>query len=109
MNTICPSSLLAYVTLFSVWFGQELYFLRACLLNPENQPCDANGDALVFANRVDTSASNSGYLDADMEKAYADTDKPELKEFILTALKQRIRKNNILVAARIVKKTTKKA
>jgi hypothetical protein len=58
---------------------------------------------------VDTSTSNSEYLDTDVEKAYANMNKPKLKEFILTALKQRIRKNNILVATRMVKKTTNKA
>jgi hypothetical protein len=63
----------------------------------------------VFANGVDTGASNNGYLDADVEEAYANVDKLKLKEFILIALKQCICKNNILVAARIVKKTTKKA
>jgi len=63
----------------------------------------------VFANKVDTSASDSKYLDADVKKAYANIDKPELKEYILIALKQRISKNSILVAARMVKKTTKKA
>ena len=36
-------------------------------------------------------------------------DKLKLKEFILTALKQYICKNNILVIARIVKKTIRKA
>jgi hypothetical protein len=78
-------------------------------LNLENQPCNTNSNALGFANGVDTGASNSGYLDADVEEAYTNIDKLELKEFILTALKQRVCKNNILVAARIVKKTTKKA
>jgi hypothetical protein len=77
-------------------------------LNPENQPCDANGDALVFANRVDTGASDGGYPD-DIEEADAYMDKPELEEFILTALEQHIRKNNILIAAGMVKKTAKKA
>jgi hypothetical protein len=104
VNTIRPSSLPAHVTPFSVWFGREPHFLRARPLNSENQPCDANGDALVFANGVDTGASDGGYSD-DVEEANTNA---ELDEFILTALEQRIRKNNILVAARMVKKTAKK-
>jgi hypothetical protein len=58
---------------------------------------------------VDTSASDSKYLDTDIKKAYANINKLKLKEFILITLKQRICKNNILVVARIVKKTTNKA
>jgi hypothetical protein len=37
-------------------------------LNAANKPCDANGNELVFAaEEVDTSASNSGYLDLDAD------------------------------------------
>jgi hypothetical protein len=78
-------------------------------LNSKNQLYNANSNALVFANRVDTNTSDSSYLDTNVNKAYANINKLILKEFILTALEQRIHKNNILVIAKIVKKTTRKA
>jgi hypothetical protein len=77
-------------------------------LNLENQPCNTNSNTLVFANRVDTGTSNSSYPD-NIEEADTNIDKPKLEEFIFTVLKQYIYKNNIFVAARIVKKTAKKA
>ena len=32
-----------------------------------NKPCDANSKELVFTNNVNTSASNSRYLELDLE------------------------------------------
>jgi hypothetical protein len=77
-------------------------------LNPDNKLCDADGNVLVFVDRVDTSASDGGYLDVDAD-AQSLHNELELKEFILTAIEQRIRKNNVYVASRMVKKATKKA
>jgi hypothetical protein len=61
---------------------------------------------------VDTGASDGGYSD-DANASDADptvpNNQPVLKEFILTAIEQQIRKNNVKVASRMVKKTTKKA
>jgi hypothetical protein len=105
--------LLAYVTPFDVWFSREPHFLRAQPLNPDNKPCNADGNVLVFKNgEVDTGASDGGY--PDNTGAEADTYSPienelELEEFILTAIEQCICKNNVLVAARMVKKTSKRA
>ena len=49
--------------------------MQARLLNADNKLCDANGNELVFANTVDTSASDSGYLDPDLDpNADADAD-----------------------------------
>jgi hypothetical protein len=63
----------------------------------------------VFAKgEVDTSASNSGYLDLD-ESLEDKLEQLELEKWILNAIKERIRKNNVLVARRMVNKTSKKA
>jgi hypothetical protein len=59
--------LLAYITLFSVWFGREPYILRAWLLNPENKLYNAEGNVLIFVDRVDTGASDSRYPDIDTD------------------------------------------
>jgi hypothetical protein len=80
-------------------------------LNSDNKPCDANRNELVFANSVDTSASNSGYLDLD-PNLDADADARlaiKLEKWIINAIELWICKNNVLVAARIVKKGAKKA
>jgi hypothetical protein len=106
VNTTRPSSLPAYVTPFYVWFGREPHFLRARPLNEKNEPCDASGTALVFANGVDDGASDTGYPNPDTELL---EDAPEFEKLILNAIEERIRKNNVLVASRMVKKTTKKA
>jgi hypothetical protein len=106
VNTTRPSSLPAYVTLFHVWFSQEPHFLRARPLNKKNKPCDASGTALVFANGVDDSAGDTGYPNPNTESP---KDVLELEKLILNAIEEQIRKNNVLVAIRMVKKTTKKA
>jgi hypothetical protein len=107
VNTTRPSSLPAYVTPFEVWFGREPHFLRARRLNSDNKPCDADGNELVFApGEADTGASDGGYPDPD-----AEDEEPtiELEKWILNAIEHRIRKNNVLVAERMVKKGAKKA
>jgi hypothetical protein len=76
-------------------------------LNIDNKLCDANRNKLVFVNSINTSASNSSYLDLD-----PNADKgPDIKleKWILTAIKLRICKNNVLFAERIVKRSAKKA
>jgi len=81
--------------------------LHARPLNADNKLCNADGNELIFPNRIDTSASNSGYeeLDPNTESL---NNTLELEKFILTTIEQRIQKNNILVASRIVKKAVKK-
>jgi hypothetical protein len=102
--------LLAYVTLFDVWLGQEPYFLQARLLNSDNKPCNIDGTNLVFPDSVDSSASDSGYLELDVDAELPKNENgPNLKKWILTAIEERVCKNNILVAGRMVKKTAKNA
>ena len=63
----------------------------------------------MFAKgEVDTNASDGGYLDLD-ELLKDELEQLELKKWILNAIKERICKNNILVAHKIVYKTSKKA
>jgi hypothetical protein len=111
VNTTQLSSLPTYVTLSDVWFGREPHFLQAWPLNSDNKPCDADRNKLVFLDGVDTSASNSGYpeLDADTESPNNEPDGPELKKWILTAIEERVRKNNVLVAGRMLQRVAKKA
>jgi hypothetical protein len=109
VNTTRPSSLPAYVTPFHVWFGREPHFLRARPLNSDNKPCDADGNELVFPDGMDSGASDSGYPELDAESPDDEPNGPELEKWILTAIEERVRKNNILVAGRMVKKATKKA
>lgn len=78
-------------------------------LNSSNKPCNATSNELVFAPReVDTSVSNSSYLDdKDIDDKALET--LELKLFIILVIEEWIHKNNIFVAAKIKKKGTKKA
>ena len=99
VNTTQPSSLLAYVTLFKVWFSQAPYFLKARLLNANNKLCNSNSKELVFLNNVDTSASNSGYPELDSESHNNRPDALKLEKWILTAIEERVCKNNVLVAS----------
>jgi hypothetical protein len=70
-----------------VWFSQEPYFLQARLLNANNKLCNANKNKLVFAAReVNTSASNSSYLDPNKE----DNNKASLKNRIAVKVKKYI-------------------
>jgi hypothetical protein len=78
-------------------------------LNANNKPCDQAGNELVFAEgEVDTGASDGGYPDLD-ESLRDELEQPELEKWILNAIEERIRKNNVLVARRMVNKTAKKA
>jgi hypothetical protein len=67
-------------------------------LNLDNKLCNADSNVLVFVNKVNTSASNSGYLDVDANTQLL-YNELELEEFILTAIEQRICKNNVCVAS----------
>jgi hypothetical protein len=59
--------------------------LQARLLNSNNKPCNANRNELVFAaGEVDTSASNSGYLDLDAEED--EESAIELEKWIVNAI-----------------------
>ena len=109
VNTTQPLSLPAYVTPFDVWFGREPHFLQARPLNSDNKPCDADGNELVFPDSVDSNASDSGYPELDVESPNNKPNGPKLEKWILTAIEEWVRKNNILVAGRMVKKATKKA
>ena len=92
VNTTQPSSLPTYITPFDVWFGQEPHFLQARLLNPDNKPCDVDGNELVFLDGVDTSASDSGYpeldVDVDVESSNNEPNGPKLEKWILNAIKE---------------------
>jgi hypothetical protein len=79
------------------------------LLNLSNKPCDTTSNKLVFAPKeVDTSTSNSSYLDnKDINNKVLKTLK--LKLFIILAIKKQVYKNNMLVATKIKKKSAKKA
>jgi hypothetical protein len=97
-----------------MWFSREPHFLQARLLNTDNKPCDANGNELVFAaGEVDTSASDSGYPYPDEEDDNKASLKNrmavEVKKCIINAIELWVRQNNLLVAARMVKKGAKKA
>jgi hypothetical protein len=78
-------------------------------LNANNKPCDRAGNELVFAEgEVDTGASDGGYPNLD-ESLKDELEQLKLKKWILNAIEERIRKNNVLVARKIVNKTSKKA
>ena len=95
VNTTRPSSLLAYVTLFEVWFGRKPHFLHARRLNSNNKPCDIDRNELVFAEgEIDTGASAGGYSDTED----GEEDDTELEECILTAIELQVCKNNVIVA-----------
>lgn len=64
----------------------------------------------MFAvNEVDFSASDGGYLNLDIELLKDELKQLKLEKWILNTIEEHIYKNNVLVARRIVKKTTKKA
>jgi hypothetical protein len=63
----------------------------------------------VFLDSVDSSASDGGYPELDAESLDIKPNGLKLEKWILTAIKERVRKNNILVAGRMVKKAPKKA
>ena len=63
----------------------------------------------MFLDGVDSSASDSGYPELDAESPNDKPNGPKLEKWILTEIEEQVRKNNILVAGRMVKKATKKA
>jgi hypothetical protein len=65
----------------------------------------------VFLYGVDTSASDSGYpeLDVDTESPNDEPDGPKLEKWILNAIDERVRKNNVLIAGRMVRRGCQKA
>jgi hypothetical protein len=80
-------------------------------LNANNKLCDLNRNELVFANSIDTGASDSGYPDLDPD---LDLNKDKglaikLEKWIFTDIELQIRKNNVLITKRIVKRSAKKA
>jgi hypothetical protein len=48
-------------------------------------------------------------LDADVESPNNEYNRLKLKKWILTAIEERVRKNNVLVAGRMVQQAAKKA
>jgi hypothetical protein len=78
-------------------------------LNLDNKPCDADGNELVFPDGVGFGASDSGYPELDAESPNDKPNGPELEKWILTAIEERVRKNNILVVGRMVRKAAKNA
>jgi hypothetical protein len=63
----------------------------------------------MFLDSVNSCASDSRYLELDAKSPNNEPNGPELKKWILTVIKQLIRKNNVLVVGRMVKRVTKKA
>ena len=67
----------------------------------------------MFLDSVDSSASDGRYLeldaDANAESPNNELDGLELKKWILTAIEEQVRKNNVLVVGRVVKKAAKNA
>ena len=66
----------------------------------------------MFLDSVDTSASNSGYLELNADADVAPNNEPngpKLEKWILTAIKEWVCKNNILVVGRMVRKAAKNA
>jgi hypothetical protein len=68
-------------------------------LNLDDKPCNVDGNELVFLGGIDTNASDSGYpeldVDADLESWNDKVDRLKLEKWILTAIKERARKNNV--------------
>ena len=67
----------------------------------------------MFLDGVDTGASDGGYpeldADVDVESPNNEPDGLELEKWILNAIEERVRKNNVLVAGRMVQRVAKKA
>jgi hypothetical protein len=101
VNSAIVATSLRYSVLCLVW--PRASFSKSCLLNKKNKLCNASRTALVFANGVDDSASDTRYPDPHTELL---EDAPELEKLILNAIEERIRNNNVFVASRMVKKTT---
>jgi hypothetical protein len=80
-------------------------------LNLNNKPYNVDRNKLVFLNSVDASASDSGYLElnADVESLNNEHNRLKLEKWILTAIEERVCKNNVFVASRMVQRAAKKA
>ena len=105
--------MLAYVTLFDVWFGQGPYWLTERVLDVRSQPIaldsdvdDKDEDDSEDSDFVDNSNANE---DANSNAEYPPKTNSEAKGYILTAIEQRIKANNALVANKMVQKSKKKA
>jgi len=101
VNTTWPSSLLAYVTPFFVWFGREPHWLGLQGQHISNDVGNDNENKDTGDNKnKDTSNNNS-------DPEYPETDS-EAKGFILSLIKQRIKASNAIVAKKMVQKSKKK-
>ena len=105
----------AYVTPFDVWFGQGPHWLTERVLNVRSQPIASDSDAdgedednsdSEDSDSVDDSNANE---DANSDAKYPPKTDDEAEGYILTAIEQRIRANNVLVADKMVQKSKKKA
>jgi hypothetical protein len=95
VNTVQPLSLRAYITPFNVWFGQEPHWLTERTIG--NCPIIINSDD----EDARYNADNEDDLDNNSDNEYPKTD-DEAEEYILTAIKQRIKANNAIVAEKMV-------
>jgi hypothetical protein len=78
-------------------------------LNANNKLCNSNSKELVFLDNMDTSTSDSRYLELYLELHNNRPDVLKLEKWILTTIEEHVHKNNVLVASQIVRKTSKKA
>jgi hypothetical protein len=104
VNTVRPSSLLAYITPFDVWFGREPHWLTERTIKSWPIIVDSNDEDQDAEDNIDDKDS----LDNNSDNKYPKTD-DEAKEYILTAIKQRIKANNAIVAKKMVQKSKKQA
>jgi hypothetical protein len=82
VNTTWPSTLLAYITPFEVWFGWKPHWLIEPQLNISNNLIDDNGNELL--RLVPESNDEENGFETDIEA----------EEYILTNLEKHIRQNN---------------
>jgi hypothetical protein len=102
VNTVGPSSLPAYITPFDVWFGREPHWLTERTIGNRPIIIDSDDeDARDYTDDEDDSDDNS-------DDEYPETD-DEAKEYILTAIEQRIKANNAIFAEKMVRKSKKQA
>jgi hypothetical protein len=111
VNTVRPSSLPAYITPFDVWFGRGPHWLiertignRPIIIDSDDE--DTRGDVDDEDARDD--ADNEDDSDDNSDDEYPETD-DEAEEYILTAIEQRIKANNAIVAEKMVRKSKKQA
>ena len=62
----------------------------------------------MFLDGVDSGAWDGGYPELDAESPNNEPNGPGLEKWILTAIEERVRKNNVLVADRMVESATKR-